>query len=263
MDDMLDRLVALKVDSFADAKTKTGLDKPALVISASYDDGKFERVRFGQVGETTPSALERGERAGKSKRWPGRRDDGDRRRGDATATCRPADKSGEKEVMRAGARALTTATIVAALAVGRPARRRRRHRPRRGRRHPALPGRSAQARHRRHRRRQGVDHAQWSVAARSLRAGDLLYSLNAYRLQVPASNQKLLTTAVAAERLGWDFRYTTRLFATGPVSADGTLDGDLVVVVRTAIPPSTRGTRNAGARSMRGRSNWPRAGSGA
>ncbi len=51
MDDLLAKLVALKADTFVDGKTKTGLDKPALVVSASYDEGKFERVRFGQVGE--------------------------------------------------------------------------------------------------------------------------------------------------------------------------------------------------------------------
>jgi D-alanyl-D-alanine carboxypeptidase/D-alanyl-D-alanine-endopeptidase (penicillin-binding protein 4) len=74
-----------------------------------------------------------------------------------------------------------------------------------------------------------VDHAQWSVIVKSLRSGDTLYSLNSNRLQVPASNQKLITSAVAAERLGWDYRYTTRIYATAPVSADGTIDGDLVV----------------------------------
>ena len=52
MDDLLNKLVAIKAESFVDAKTKTGLDKPALVVSASFDEGKFERVRFGQVGET-------------------------------------------------------------------------------------------------------------------------------------------------------------------------------------------------------------------
>jgi hypothetical protein len=52
MDDLLTKLSAIKAESFVDAKTRTGLDKPALVISASYDAGKFERVRFGQVGET-------------------------------------------------------------------------------------------------------------------------------------------------------------------------------------------------------------------
>ena len=51
MDDLLNKLVGIKAESFADGKVKTGLDKPALVISASFDDGKFERVRFGQVGD--------------------------------------------------------------------------------------------------------------------------------------------------------------------------------------------------------------------
>jgi hypothetical protein len=52
MDDLLNKLVAIKAESFVDAKTKTGLDKPALVVSASYDAGKFERVRFGRVDDT-------------------------------------------------------------------------------------------------------------------------------------------------------------------------------------------------------------------
>lgn len=58
MDDLLAKLVALKAESFVDAKAKTGLDKPALVVSASYDEGKFERVRFGQVGEDAFGARE-------------------------------------------------------------------------------------------------------------------------------------------------------------------------------------------------------------
>jgi hypothetical protein len=51
MDDLLNKLLAIRAESFVDAKTRTGLDKPALVVSASFDEGKFERVRFGQVGE--------------------------------------------------------------------------------------------------------------------------------------------------------------------------------------------------------------------
>jgi serine-type D-Ala-D-Ala carboxypeptidase/endopeptidase (penicillin-binding protein 4) len=75
-----------------------------------------------------------------------------------------------------------------------------------------------------------VSHAQWGVHFFSLRNADTLYSLNAGQFMVPASNQKILTTAVAAERLGWDFRFTTRLLATGPLDDDGTILGDLVVV---------------------------------
>ena len=64
----------------------------------------------------------------------------------------------------------------------------------------------------------------------SLRDGETLYSLNAFRMQMPASNQKLLTAAAAAERLGWDYRYTTRIYATGPIDGNGAVNGDLVVV---------------------------------
>jgi hypothetical protein len=51
MDDLLNKLVALTAESFVSGNTRTGLDTPALVVSASYDDGKFERVRFGSVGD--------------------------------------------------------------------------------------------------------------------------------------------------------------------------------------------------------------------
>ena len=75
-----------------------------------------------------------------------------------------------------------------------------------------------------------VDHAVWSVSVQSLKQGGTLYSLNPSRMQVPASNQKLITSAVAAERLGWDYRYTTKIYTTGTLSDGGDLDGDLVVV---------------------------------
>jgi hypothetical protein len=51
MDDLLNKLVSIKADSFVASTAKTGLDKPALIVSASYDAGKFERVRFGQGGD--------------------------------------------------------------------------------------------------------------------------------------------------------------------------------------------------------------------
>jgi hypothetical protein len=51
MDDLLNKLVAIRAEAFVAPNTRTGLDKPALVVSASYDEGKFERVRFGAVGD--------------------------------------------------------------------------------------------------------------------------------------------------------------------------------------------------------------------
>jgi D-alanyl-D-alanine carboxypeptidase/D-alanyl-D-alanine-endopeptidase (penicillin-binding protein 4) len=75
-----------------------------------------------------------------------------------------------------------------------------------------------------------ADRAQWSVSFYSLHHAEHLFSLNPSRLMVPASAQKMLTSAVAAERLGWDFRYTTRLLSTVPIGADGNLEGDVVIV---------------------------------
>jgi D-alanyl-D-alanine carboxypeptidase/D-alanyl-D-alanine-endopeptidase (penicillin-binding protein 4) len=75
-----------------------------------------------------------------------------------------------------------------------------------------------------------IDHGLWSVVVHSLTRGDTLYSLNSFRMQTPASNMKTVTSAVAAERLGWDYRYTTKIFATGPLASSGDLDGDLVIV---------------------------------
>jgi serine-type D-Ala-D-Ala carboxypeptidase/endopeptidase (penicillin-binding protein 4) len=75
-----------------------------------------------------------------------------------------------------------------------------------------------------------VDHAFWGVRVNSLETDESLFNYNAHRLMVPASNQKLITAAVAAERLGWDYRFTTRLLTNGDIDASGTLKGDLIVV---------------------------------
>jgi D-alanyl-D-alanine carboxypeptidase/D-alanyl-D-alanine-endopeptidase (penicillin-binding protein 4) len=71
-------------------------------------------------------------------------------------------------------------------------------------------------------------HAQWAVSVRSLDRDELLYSLNAGKLMVPASNMKIVTLAGAAETLGWDRRFTTTLETRGSIDA-GVLHGDLIV----------------------------------
>jgi len=76
---------------------------------------------------------------------------------------------------------------------------------------------------------EALDHAHWAVAVASLKSGDTLYNLDANRLMVPASNQKILTVAAAAEQLGWNYRFSTRVLATGSVT-EGTLHGNLIVV---------------------------------
>lgn len=71
-------------------------------------------------------------------------------------------------------------------------------------------------------------HAQWAISVRSLDRDELLYSLNAGKLMVPASNMKIVTLAGAAETLGWDRRFTTTLETQGTIDA-GVLHGDLIV----------------------------------
>src|SRR5688572_30768887 len=61
--------------------------------------------------------------------------------------------------------------------------------------------------------------------------GRLLYGRNADRMFVPASNTKIVVTAVAAALLPPDFTVRTSLYGTGPV-VGGTLLGDLVLYGR-------------------------------
>ncbi|HEX8391451.1 MAG TPA: D-alanyl-D-alanine carboxypeptidase/D-alanyl-D-alanine-endopeptidase [Longimicrobium sp.] len=71
--------------------------------------------------------------------------------------------------------------------------------------------------------------AQWGVLVRSAETGEAVYARNADKLFVPASNMKIVTAAAALETLGADYRYRTRVAATGPVRG-GVLQGDLVVI---------------------------------
>ena len=61
--------------------------------------------------------------------------------------------------------------------------------------------------------------------------GDTLYSHNAGKLFMPASNQKLLTGSTALVQLGAGYRFTTTFLSSAPI-IDGVLRGDLVVAGR-------------------------------
>ena len=61
--------------------------------------------------------------------------------------------------------------------------------------------------------------------------GDTLYSRNAGKLFMPASNQKILTSAVALAQLGPDYRYHTVIAKRGELK-DSVLTGDLIVIGR-------------------------------
>lgn len=74
-------------------------------------------------------------------------------------------------------------------------------------------------------------NAQWGVLIVSPRTGDTLYSKNAGKLFMPASNMKIVTSAAALTLLGADYTYRTT-FATNGEVRDSLLDGDLVVIGR-------------------------------
>lgn len=70
----------------------------------------------------------------------------------------------------------------------------------------------------------------WGIAVADS-TGRLLYTRNADRLFIPASNTKLVVTAAAAAMLPTDFTVRTSVYATGPVT-EGVLAGHLVLYGR-------------------------------
>lgn len=73
--------------------------------------------------------------------------------------------------------------------------------------------------------------AQWGVLVVNPATGDTLISRNAGKLFMPASNMKIITSAVALTQLGAGYRYRT-VFATRGPKTDSIVDGDLVVIGR-------------------------------
>ncbi len=73
--------------------------------------------------------------------------------------------------------------------------------------------------------------AQWGVLVVNPRTGDTLYARNAGKLFIPASNQKIITGAVALANLGPEYRWRTAVAAArGAARPNGTLQGDLYVL---------------------------------
>jgi D-alanyl-D-alanine carboxypeptidase/D-alanyl-D-alanine-endopeptidase (penicillin-binding protein 4) len=77
------------------------------------------------------------------------------------------------------------------------------------------------------------ERAFWSVVIRpagaNLDADQAMFALNPGKLMMPGSNMKILTLAAAAETLGWDYRFDTKVVTSAPVES-GVLRGDLIVV---------------------------------
>ena len=86
-------------------------------------------------------------------------------------------------------------------------------------------------------------NAQWGVLIVNPRTGDTLYSKNAGKLFMPASNMKIITSAVALTLLGPEYRYRTTFLTDGEVR-DSLLDGNLLVIGRgdPTVSDRMRGT---------------------
>src|SRR5262245_32341393 len=69
----------------------------------------------------------------------------------------------------------------------------------------------------------------WGILVRSLQSDETLYEANSHKLMMPASTLKVLTLAVAADQLGWDFIYRTSVWTVGAVE-NGVLKGDVIIV---------------------------------
>lgn len=72
--------------------------------------------------------------------------------------------------------------------------------------------------------------SSWGIHIVDLASKQVLYERNSRKLFVPASNQKLLSTALALSRLGPDHRYTTALVSEAKLDDEGILRGDLVLL---------------------------------
>jgi len=72
-------------------------------------------------------------------------------------------------------------------------------------------------------------NARWGMLIVDVTSGDTLVSRDADRLFMPASNQKLLTAAIAVQQLGLDYRWRTPVLLRGRQRGD-TWHGDLLVV---------------------------------
>ena len=71
-------------------------------------------------------------------------------------------------------------------------------------------------------------NAHWGITVQSLETGQYIFRRNDTKSFIPASNQKLFTSAMALSTLGPDFTYTTELVTDGRIS-DRTLRGDLII----------------------------------
>lgn len=83
-------------------------------------------------------------------------------------------------------------------------------------------------------------HSRFGIKFIAADTGKVVYELNSAQLFVPGSTTKLLTEGTALELFGGDYRFHTKIYRTGPIQKDGTLQGDLVLVASGDLNLSNR-----------------------
>lgn len=87
-------------------------------------------------------------------------------------------------------------------------------------------------------------NGRWGVIAISLKDGRVVCGRDARKLFTPASVQKLLTSIVALDKLGADFRWKTAVYAQNQIEPDGSINGDLILYGQGAPDFDTEGVKN-------------------
>ncbi|MDQ3675084.1 MAG: D-alanyl-D-alanine carboxypeptidase/D-alanyl-D-alanine-endopeptidase [Gemmatimonadota bacterium] len=72
-----------------------------------------------------------------------------------------------------------------------------------------------------------VRSGTWGAMVVSMTRGDTLFSQNAGTSMLPASTMKVFTSAIAFDRFGPDYQFSTDALRDGTVGPDGTLTGNL------------------------------------
>ena len=83
-------------------------------------------------------------------------------------------------------------------------------------------------------------HSRFGVKFIAADTGNVVYELNSAQLFVPGSTTKLLSEGAMLEMLGGDYRFHTKIYRTGSIDKDGTLEGDLVLVASGDLNLSNR-----------------------
>src|SRR5215208_878449 len=74
-----------------------------------------------------------------------------------------------------------------------------------------------------------IRSGMWGGMVVSLTRGDTLYAYNAGEEMLPASTMKLLTSAIAFERFGPTYQFSTDALRDAAVGPDGTVNGNLYI----------------------------------